>query len=123
MTLYVAEDNGGNAVLDKPMGDTLQQKFYEMKIRSVMLDEMLWPDPCSPPPHINWTYRATKCMCWVVPSGSSQPGTSTKELLSTMHAHGFDIYESDGPSGTKIAPEMYGNDTRGIYDLTAKLHL
>ena len=47
-------------------------------------------------------------------------GTSAKQLLNTMHEHGFELYDGVG-SGAKIAPHMYGKHRYGIYDLTARL--
>ena len=44
-------------------------------------------------------------------------GTSAKELLSALHAYGFEIYSGDG----HIASEKYGKDKRTAYELTAKL--
>jgi FkbM family methyltransferase len=138
MTLYVAEDNAGHAVLDKPISKTGKQKFFEVKIRSVVLDDILWPDPFSPPPHIKvmkidvegyemhvlgGAKRLLKAGCIgtirfeVVGVWLSGQGTSAKELLSTLHAYGFEIYDGDG----HIAPEQYGKDKRPAYELTAKL--
>jgi len=146
-TIHIARGNAGNAVVGKPIADFAGQQFDEIKIKTIRLDDVLWPDPESPPPHFKvlkidaqgyemhvlaGAPRLFRAGCIgiikleVADNWLEGHGTNAKDFLTELNNLGFDIYE-DAVIGDifvprdvrKIEPYQYGIHNRGVYDLIA----
>jgi len=118
VSAFVANGNAGNTVLETQVKDWPTQTFdEEIFVPVAPLDDILWPDPTSPPPHIKvlkmdvqgYEVKILKGAKRLLEAGAigivkseltemflQGQGSSAMEMLSLLYGHGFELHDKNG---------------------------
>jgi FkbM family methyltransferase len=139
--IYTEDANAGNSVIGKKV-PVEHANYITSEIHTVILDDILWPDPTTKPPHIKVMKMDAQGYEIHVLNGAKRllaagaigiiqfevaslwletQGTTTEQLLHLIHDFGYDIYTCNPKKFILylLNPENYGK-RKGIYNLTAK---